>query len=105
MFSLFWCPLLAMNESRNSLLECVQPFPAYRLGSYPTDNMISAIIIISDHTIYFKKHHSFVIIFITLFLKLVFLAQIIVISTDLVDRRAETPIGQHLPPIAFVSLI
>ena len=61
MFSLFWRPLspppsknLAMNEGRNSLLECVQPFQAYRLGSYPTDNIIhvSVTIIISDHTIY-----------------------------------------------------
>ena len=62
MLSLFWRPLppffpsknLAMNEGRNSLLECAQPFQAYRLGSYPTDNIIhvSVIIKISDHTIY-----------------------------------------------------
>ena len=42
-----------MNEGRNSLLcECVQPFQAYSIGGYPTDNIISAIIILSDHTIY-----------------------------------------------------
>ena len=47
MFSLFWRLLppppppaaVAINEGRNSLLECVQPFQAYRLGSYPTDNI------------------------------------------------------------------
>ena len=33
----------------------------------------------------------------------VFLTQILVISTGLIDRRAQTLIGQHLPPISFVS--
>ena len=55
---------LAMNEGRNSLLGCVQPFQAYRLGScYPTDSIIhvALIIIISDHTIYFKTNIIFVL--------------------------------------------
>ena len=53
---------IAMNEGRNSLLECVQPFQAYMLGSYPTDNIIhvSVIIIKSDHT-FIKKNIIFVV--------------------------------------------
>ena len=43
---------LPMNEGWNSLLKPVQPFQAYMLGSYPMDNIISVIIIISCHTIY-----------------------------------------------------
>ena len=54
-FSLFWRPLppslpsknLAMTEARNSLLECFQLFQAYKLGSYPTDNIIHVSVIIN----------------------------------------------------------
>ena len=80
MFSLFWRPLppslpsknIAMNEGRNSLLECAQPSQAYMLGSYPTDNIIHVLVIIikSDDTIYLKKHHICGLIFITRFLVL-----------------------------------
>ena len=76
MFSLFWRPSpppppslpsknLAMHKDRNSLLECVQLFQAYRLGSYPTDNIISVVIIIFN-----KKNIIFVLKNITRLLKL-----------------------------------
>ena len=84
MFSIFWGQLppsppflpgknIVMNEGRNSLLECVQPFQAYRLGSFPTDNIIHVsvkIIILKKYTNYLKKHHICGLNIITRFLKL-----------------------------------
>ena len=99
-----------MNEGRNSLLvERVQPFQAYRLGSYPTDNIISVIIITSDHTIYVKKTSYLCYnIYFTIFKtrkKIIFrhksLSYMDSSTTGLIDRRAQTLIGQHLPPISF----
>ena len=75
---------IAMNESRNSLLEHVQPFQAHRLGSYPM-NIISYLL----HESYSYCRHNH--------------CHMDSSTTWLIDRRAQTLIGQHLPPISLVS--